>query len=191
MSTTEALEPQVVPPIGDDNPFYEVVGELRVELPPNMVNGIVLGNRIGMAMGEFAESQGVGRATLFTLFRLRSNPDLQRRPDAVYISFDRWAKGRRIPRLDHWDVIPDIAVEVVSPGTLIEQLITKVREYFEAGVRRVWIIYTHESLVYEYDSPRSIRVFMRENVLEGGEILSGFRLPLAELLEGPEDAASA
>ena len=93
--------------------------------------------------------------------------------------------------MDHWDVIPDIAVEVVSPGTLIEQLITKVREYFEAGVRRVWIIYTHESLIYEYDSPRSIRVFMRENVLEGGEILSGFRLPLAELLEGPEDAASA
>ena len=31
------------------------------------------------------------------LFRLSSQPNLQRRPDAAFVSFERWPKGRRIP----------------------------------------------------------------------------------------------
>ena len=118
------------------------------------------------------------------LFRLRAEPKLQRRPDAAYVSFERWPKGRRIPTDNAWDVIPDLVVEVVSPTDLAEEIPTKIREYFEAGVRRAWVIYPHESLVYEYDSPRSIRVLGREDALEGGAIIPGFRLDLAELFEG-------
>ena len=70
---------------------------------------------------------------------------------------------------------------------LAEEIPTKVREYFEAGVRRAWIIYVHESLVYEYDSPWSIRVLRREDTLDGGEVIPGFRLPLSELFEGAEE----
>ncbi len=191
MSTTEALEPQVIPPIGDDEPFYEVVGDVRVELPPMGAFESVLASELASAIHQFAKSLGLGIAVVETLFRLRSQPSLQRRPDAAYVSFERWAKGRRIPRGNAWDVIPDIAVEVISPTNLAEEIPTKVREYFEAGVRRVWIIFTHESLVYQYDSPRSIRVLMRDDALEGGEILPGFRLPLVELLQEPEDATPA
>jgi hypothetical protein len=51
------------------------------------------------------------------------------------------------------------------------------------------VIYPHESLVYEYYSPRSIRVLAREDLLEGGAIVPGFQLALADLFEGPEEVA--
>ncbi|WP_435009421.1 Uma2 family endonuclease [Tundrisphaera lichenicola] len=93
----------------------------------------------------------------------------------------------RTPSVNAWDVVPDLAVEVVSPTNHAEEIPTKVREYFEAGVRRVWVLHLHESLVYEYDSPRAIRVLDRQDTLEGGVVLPGFRLALADLFEGPEE----
>ena len=137
------------------------------------------------------EAGGLGQASMEQLFRLRSQPNLQRRPDAAFVSFERWPKGRRIPRGNAWDVVPDLVVEVISPTNLAEETPTRVREYFEAGVRRAWVIYPHEPLVYEYDSPRSIRVLGMEDVLEGGEIIPGFRLALSELLEGTDGADPA
>lgn len=88
-------------------------------------------------------------------------------------------------------MIPDLVVEVVSPSNLAEEVPTKVREYFEAGVRRVWVLYLHESLVYEYDSPRLIRVLGREQALEGDTIIPEFRLGLAELFEGTKEPGMA
>lgn len=86
-------------------------------------------------------------------------------------------------------MVPDLVVEVVSPTNLAEEIPTRIREYFEAGVRRAWVIYLHEALVYEYDSPRSIRVLGREDALEGGAVVPEFRLALADLFEAPEDPA--
>ena len=60
-----------------------------------------------------------------SLFRLRSEPNLQRRPDAAFVSFDRWPKAWRIPQANAWDVVPDLAVEVVSPTNLAEEIPTR------------------------------------------------------------------
>jgi Uma2 family endonuclease len=186
MSSVEVLEPEISTLAADDDVFYEIVDDRRVELPPMGANATRFAFNLASEIKFFARSHDLGQATTETLFRLRAQPSLQRRPDAAYISFERWPKGKRIPDGNAWDVIPDLVVEVVSPTNFAEEIPTKVREYFEAGVRRAWVIYLHESLVYEYDSPRSIRVLGREDVLEGGQIIPGFRLPLEELFEAPE-----
>jgi Uma2 family endonuclease len=186
MSPVEVLEPEISTLAADDDAFYEIVDDRRVELPPMGAYAIKFAFNLAYEIQLFARSRELGQATTETLFRLRAQPSLQRRPDAAYISFERWPKGKRIPDGNAWDVIPDLVVEVVSPTNLAEEIPTKIREYFEAGVRRAWVIYLHESLVYEYDSPRSIRVLGREDVLEGGQIIPGFRLPLEELFEAPE-----
>ena len=37
-------------------------------------------------------------------------------------------------------------------------MIGKVREYFQAGVARVWVVYPIERVVYHYESPKMIQV---------------------------------
>jgi Uma2 family endonuclease len=190
MSTVELLAPEIAPsPVGDADALYETVDDRRVELPPMGAYAGKIASVLLVELGYHVKSHDLGRAVVEVLFRIRSNPNLQRRPDLSFVSFERWPKGKRTPLENAWEVVPDLVVEVVSPTNLAEEIPTRVREYFEAGVRRAWVIYPHESLVYEYDSPRSIRVLGREEALEGGAVVPGFRLALADLFEGPEEVA--
>jgi Uma2 family endonuclease len=186
MSHLAVSETEVAPSTADEDALYEIVDDLRVGLPAMGARAYVIAFKLASKIEQFAEGRELGQAVTEALFRLRSRPNLQGRPDAAFVSFERWAKGQDDPTDNAWDVIPDLAVEVVSPTNHAEEIPTKVREYFEAGVRRVWVIYPHEFLVYEYDSPRSIRVLGTEDALEGGTIIPGFRLPLADLLRRAE-----
>lgn len=182
MSFATALTPLEL----DGDTLFEVVDGQLVESPPMGANGVRIAFKLGARVEAFAESQSVGRAVTEALFRLQSSPPINRRPDMAFVSFDRWPERRRTPTTASWNVIPDLAVEVVSPTNLAEEIPTRVREYFEAGVRLVWVIYPHESLVYAYDDPWTIRVLGRDDRLVGGMVLPGFELPLADLFEGPE-----
>jgi Uma2 family endonuclease len=189
MMTAELLSPEIAPRPIDDDGLYEIVDDRRVEKAPMGAYAGKIASVLLIKLGQVAEARNLGHAVVEVLFRIRSNPNLQRRPDLAFVSFDRWPRGKRTPLDNAWEVVPDLAVEVVSPTNLAEEIPTKIREYFEAGVRRAWVIYLHESLVYEYDSPRSIRVLGREDLLEGGAILPGFQLALADLFEEPEEVA--
>lgn len=45
---------------------------------------------------------------------------------------------------------PDLAVEILSPGQTIKQMISKLDRYFEAGTSEAWIIYPDKQTVYQY-----------------------------------------
>ena len=84
---------------------------------------------------------------------------------------------------------PRLAIEVVSPTNLAEDLLAKVDEYFQAGVRQVWVVYPAAARVHVHESPTQIRVLGRGDELDGGPLLPGFRLPLAELFEAEAEPA--
>ncbi len=191
MSPTEVLEPEVALVAADDDVCYEVVDDRRVELPPMGANANRIAFNLALEIQNYAKPRELGQAITEGLFRLRSSPSLQRRPDAAFVSFERWPKKKRIPDENAWDVIPDLVVEVVSPTNYAEEIPTKIREYFAAGVRRAWVLYLHESLVYEYDSPRSIRVLTIEETLDGGAVIPGFQLRLADLFDQPDGTEPA
>ena len=87
-----------------------------------------------------------------------------------------------------WDVIPDLAVEIISPTDLSSEALVKVGEYFRAGTKAVWVVYPIEEQVYVYDSPKSVKILSRSDTLEASAVLPGFVLPLDSLLE-PADPA--
>lgn len=110
-------------------------------------------------------------------------PNFQRRPDLAYISFERWPRGKSVPATNAWEVVPDLAIEIVSPTNGAYEVIEKLEEYFASGVRRVWVIYPPFAKFYDYDSPESVRILKRSDILEGGDVLPGFRLALSDLFE--------
>lgn len=78
---------------------------------------------------------------------------------------------------------PDLAVEIVSPTHLAEEIDSKVMDYFQAKVRLVWVIYPESGRIYVYQSPTRVTVLERTDILDGGEVLSGFQLPIDQLYD--------
>jgi hypothetical protein len=62
-------------------------------------------------------------------------------------------------------------------------LLEKIEEYFLSGVERAWVVYPTVAKLYDYESPSSVRILTRDETVEGGTLLPGFRLPLSELFE--------
>jgi Uma2 family endonuclease len=107
-----------------------------------------------------------------------------RRPEISFVSFARWPAGRPMSlTAEAWDVVPDLAVQVISPKDLAGELVCKIAEYFQAGVRLVWVVYPTHRLVYVYERSNQVRVLMKSDTLDGGHVLPGFRLPLDRLFE--------
>ncbi|MCK9248552.1 MAG: Uma2 family endonuclease [Solirubrobacteraceae bacterium] len=86
--------------------------------------------------------------------------------------------------------IPDLCVEIRSPGTWRRDLGHKKRTYEERGAAELWLVDTQARtvLVYRRSSPRSA-TFDVELELTAGDVLGsprlpGFGLPVDELFDG-------
>jgi Uma2 family endonuclease len=115
------------------------------------------------------------------LFRIPLAKDASRKrcPDVAFVSAERWPLDREIsPYEEAWDVVPDLAVEVVSPTDIAENLLGKVKEYFQAGVRLVWVVYPILRCIHVYEAWNRIKVVTETDELDGGEVLPGFRRAL-------------
>jgi Uma2 family endonuclease len=175
-------EERAVEPAG----LYEVVdGEVR-EVPHMGAFEAELAMLLGRMLDVFAREHGLGRAAVEMLFRIDPGRKLQRRPDVAFVSAARWPIDRRAPRAAAWDVVPDLAVEVISPTNQTGDDAVKLEDYFRAGVRAVWIVHPAVEKVYAYDSPTAVRILARGDTLDGGALLPGFRLAVADLF-GPEE----
>jgi len=145
-----------------------------------------LATLLAARLETFAQQHQLGRAVQEMLFDLTVPTGWKRRPDVAFVSFDRWPLQRRIPRTEAWEVVPNLAVEVVSRSDSVDYIVDKVAEYFRAGVERVWVVFPSQRQVYAYDSPTSVRILARTDELSGDPILPHFRLPLVELFEDAE-----
>ncbi len=167
--------------------LYEIVNGQRVEKPPMGNFQVWVASILVERLGYFARTNGLGRVVSEMLFKIHLSVGRKRRPDVAFVSFERWARDRKINIEDGWDVIPDLAIEVVSPSNSAEEVVGKIDEYFRAGVRGVWVIYPITRQIYVHESPSMVRVLKITDELDGSELLPGFRLSLAELFEDGED----
>lgn len=183
MATISELETDAPTSSLGDEPLYEVVRGQIVELPSMGVRPTHVASVLSRHLGPFCWANGLGRVENEMLFQIDHPEKNQRRPDLAFISFGRWARDRKVPDGPAWVVVPDLAIEVVSPTDRDEDGLAKVLEYFQAGVRLVWKIYPVLEIVHVYESFTSIRVLSGADAIEGGEVIPGFRLPLVDLFE--------
>jgi Uma2 family endonuclease len=166
----------------EDVERYEVIDGVRVEREPMGAFETVLVSWLCHLINSFAVSRKLGLAVNEVLFILDVHRDLRRRPDVAFVSYARWPEPV-VARTASWNVIPDLAVEIVSPTNLAEEIDNKITDYFRAGVRLVWVFYPDSGRVYVYQSPTRVTVSERTDTLDGGEALPGFRLPIEQVYE--------
>jgi Uma2 family endonuclease len=119
---------------------------------------------------------------------MRLAPGCVRLPDVSFISWGR-LPDRKIPKEPIPNLVPDLAVEVLSEGNTIEEMELKLQEYFRCGVRLVWFVDPRARTVKIYTSARKFTVLHEHQTLDGGEVLPGFSLPLRKLFAELEPQA--
>jgi Uma2 family endonuclease len=104
---------------------------------------------------------------------------LVRIPDVAYISWKR-IPGGSVPTAPIPDLSPDLAVEVLSESNTAREMERKRREYFDSGVRLVWIVDPDARTLAVYTSPVNPLILKESDQLTGDPVLPGFGLPLKE-----------
>jgi Uma2 family endonuclease len=107
-----------------------------------------------------------------------NRPKLVRKPDVSFLRLGR-LPGERIPKGDI-PITPDLAVEVVSPNDLYNEVDVKVSEYLDVGVPLVWVVNPEARTACVYRPDGSARRLRASEEIDGGDVLPGFRCRIAE-----------
>jgi Uma2 family endonuclease len=111
---------------------------------------------------------------------LRILPTQVRVPDVSVILWKRFSGGK-LPEEPIFALAPDLAVEVLSRSNTKKEMQRKLRDYFQSGVRLVWYIDPETRTAEIFTSPEERTTIDEQGVLDGGDVLPGFRVPLGEL----------
>lgn len=138
-----------------------------------------LATYIVRALGNYLDEHDIGELVgadgMMQIF-----PNFVRMPDVAFLSRER-LPGGRTPTEQVPLIVPDLAVEVISPSNTRGEMRRKLREYFLAGVRVVWFVDHRARTVTVYTAPDVAETLREADTLDGGDVLPGFRLPLAKL----------
>ena len=115
------------------------------------------------------------------------DPDRVRKPDVSYIAPGRLA-AERLP-IGHCELVPDLAVEVISPNDLYSEVEDKVDEYLRAGVRLVWVIDPRTDSIRVHRLNGTVRDLGQADELDGEDVAPGFHCPVRELFAVPSTGA--
>ena len=180
-SVTTSWAPGSVAGVVLDPPLFEVINGTEVDQPVMGVYEGVISSLLSRKLGNFAEEQNLGQVVSEVLFRLTPGKSSMLRPDVAFVAYDRWGQDQDLTSGHGWDVVPNLAVEVISPTDLAVEVMTKVYEYLAAGVVEVWLIYPELRRVHRFGAGGAITCVGPEGILDGGTVLPGWQLALTEL----------
>jgi Uma2 family endonuclease len=164
-----------------EEPLYEIVGGERVELTPMGIYANLIAGDLYFALRDFLRDHPLGTVVMEALLILDPENNLRRRPDVAFVAADRWPLDRKVPDTGDWDVVPTLAIEVLSPHDVSSEVEGKVLEYFAHGVQSVWVLHPDHRRVYCYSTANDATILDGPSTLDGGDVLPGFKLPLPDL----------
>ncbi len=136
--------------------------------------------QLGYLLGKYLDQHDLGIG-LAPDGMMRIAPGLVRIPDLSFVSWDK-LPGRMLPEEPIPDLAPDLAVVILSEGNTPAEMKRKVGEYFDAGVRLVWLIDPKKRAARIYTAPHRSAAIREDQSLDGGDVLPGFTVSLPELL---------
>lgn len=185
---------------------------MRTRYTPDDLLGLPDGKSYELVNGELLERYGgaryslVGGEVFLRLFAYCENralglvwpsdngyecfphaPNTVRKPRVSFIRADRMTEDR-IP--NGWVTIPpDLAVEVVTPDDMAEQLEAKVADYRRVHVPLIWVIYPDQRKVRVFRHNGPITDLHEDDELSGEDVIPGFCCRLRDILPTPPESA--
>ncbi len=159
---------------------YELVDGILVELNVSALSSWV-GGQLFRRVDVFSSEKDLGLAwpAESGLLCFPRSPNTVRKPDTYFV------RKHRLPA--DWQsqgflrVVPDLIGEVVSPGDLAYEVEERITEFLEAGVKLIWIVDPQNRTARVHRADGTSAWLKEDGVLDGEDLLPGFRLPLKEL----------
>jgi Uma2 family endonuclease len=162
----------------DDGIAYELVNGDLVEKSVSFESDLI-GGEVFSKLKAFTATNPVGRAIPETTYQcFADEPDRVRRPDASFIRTERMPSI--LPR-GHCRIAPDMAAEVVSPNDVYEDVEARVREFFAAGTKLIWVVLPRQRTVRVFRTDGTITDVGPTGTLSGEDVIPGFSCPVADL----------
>ncbi|MEM9219755.1 MAG: Uma2 family endonuclease [Cyanobacteria bacterium P01_F01_bin.150] len=167
--------------LSKDGHHYELVNGKLIDMGNSGMEHGELGAFLAGMLAIYCRQNRLGvvcdSSTAFTL----SKGD-KRSPDISFVDKKRLQGLKRLPK-GYFKGTPDLAVEILSPNNTVEEIHTKIVEYFENDTRLVWVIHPDEKYVLVYHSPQPDKLLCPTDTLDGEEVILGFSMPVAELFQ--------
>jgi Uma2 family endonuclease len=144
----------------------------------------MLALEIGRLLGNFVRPRKLGWVLGADGFVWIQGRHL-RAPDVHFTRRDQ-LPGQRIPASGFPEVAPALVVEVFSPGNTRGEMDLKRKHFFRAGTELFWIVYPRDQQIEVYTDPQTYRILDRDDTLDGGQVLPGFSVKVAELFDAIE-----
>lgn len=173
----EEFEAFIALPENADRRFELIDGEV-IEKMPAEEHGVI----VSILNGEiyvYLKGKPIGRVAVEPRHKMPEDRRNSRIPDLAFTSSER---ALPVTRKGAVPQMPDLAVEVKSPDDNVNLLRVKAAFYLANGSRLVWLVYPDQRLVEVYRPDADITLLVdnekRHDVLDGGDVLPGFTLPL-------------
>jgi Uma2 family endonuclease len=179
-----AVEKDVVDRLGRDEHILELVDGVLVEKPMGYRESLIAA-RIITFLNIYLFRTRLGRVSAPD-GALRLAAGVLQAPDVAYVSNER-LPGGRIPAEPVPNLVPDLAVEVLSAGNTEREMKRKLRACFDAGVRLVWHVDPRTRSVDVFTAPDSVTRLTAADALTGGGVLPGFSVSVGDLFADTDD----
>jgi Uma2 family endonuclease len=164
-----------------DGRKYELVdGEILVS-PAGMLHAKVAAKVLHL-IATYLESSPIGEVYSDGVGIQLPNGNV-RSPDVTFVRFEKLPGGES--PVGFGEVVPDLAVEILSPNDSVRQVATKIGEFLECGVSLVWIVDPERRTVVVYRSLTDTTTLIDTGTIDGGDVLPGFSAPVRRFFRGP------
>jgi len=175
-----ATEADVIRLDAKEDRICELIDGTLVEKTMGYVESFIA-LRIGFLLSQFVVPRKLGIITgPDGMMRLLKNR--VRIPDVAFASIDRFP-NRQLPSEAIPDLVPDLAVEVLSDSNTRKEMSIKLQEYFTAGTRLVWYVDPKSKSVDVYTAPDRMETLAGDAILTGGDVLPGFQTPVSAIFD--------
>ena len=158
-----------------------VRGVLIEKMPSGEEHGELAANTV-IILGGFVKPRRLGRlVTSDSGVILERNPDTVREPDVAFISYRKRPRGVRNTR--YTQAIPELVVEIRSPGDSAAEIDEKARMWIEYGVLIVWTIHPDARTVDVYRADGAVFTLTERDTLDGGDALPGFSCAVSDIFD--------
>jgi len=163
--------------------WFELVRGEVMELPAPTKRHGVLAFNLGRLLGNYLFQRGKGYATSNDAgVILERDPDTVRGPDlAIYEDAQTFEELH--PK--YGEVVPLLAVEILSPSDRMGKVMRKVKDYLKNGVSLVWVIDPETRNVTVHRAGKEPYLVEENEELTGEDVLPDFRCRLAEVFRLP------
>ena len=134
---------------------------------------------ISSELRAFVKANGLGRAySSNTGFLLERDPDNVLAPDASFVRQERVETATE--ERGYFPGAPDFVAEVIPPSDRYADVDDKVKEWLNAGTRMVVVVNPRDRTVSVH-TPDSVITLTESDILDGGDVVPGWRLPVADI----------